>query len=316
MKKNRRQFIRNAGLLSLSPLLLSMGCKSTKSTVNEAMKAGFTLDDFGIQLWTVRDFMSKDPKKTLADLSAYGYNHIESFQGDQGIFWGMKGKEFKAFLMDHNMTIKSSHCDPQYTVDPKKEDEFKKVVEDANMLGMKYLVNPFMGFLKTLDEFKAATDGLNRCGEIAQDAGIQYCYHNHSYSFRSLDGERPQDVMMKGTAGGPVGFEMDIYWVVAAGEDPIEWFKKYPGRWPLSHVKDRYKPSRLNEIEAAEGSDEMFGVSGSCVLGTGQIDFDKVLPAAKAQGMEQYIVEQERYDDMTSMQAAMKDAAFMKKYRV
>jgi len=297
--------MKQAGVLAAGlPFLGTMtSCKSgnktdVKATVEEAVKSGFQLDEFGIQLWSVRDFMNKDPKGTLKALSEYGYHTIESFQGDQGVFWGMTPKEYNTYLSDHNLKPISTHCDPQYALDPKKRDEFKKLVDDSSEIGTEYLVNPYVGFLKTLDEFKKVTDGFNELGEICAKNGIQYCYHNHHYSFMKVDGEYPQDIMMKGTEGGPVGFEMDT------------------NRFVLSHVKDRYKQERLMQIKEEEGADENFGINGSCVLGVGQIDFHKVLLTAKENGMKKYIVEHERYDDMTSMEAVQKDADYMKQFLV
>jgi len=325
--KKRREFVKQAGMLSLGlPLFGSLlSCKSdgkypkadesiVKATVNEAMKSGFELDEFGIQLWSVRDFMYKDSKATLKALSEYGYNSIESFQGEQGVFWGMSPKEYHTFLSDHNLKALSAHCDSNYALDPKKRDEFKKLVDDAAEIGMKYLVNPWLGNLKTVDDFKKVTDGFNELGEICDKNGIQYCYHNHAYSFVEVDGVYPQDIMMKGTEGGPVGFEMDIYWVVAASQDPEEWLKKYPNRFVLSHVKDRYKEERLMQIKEEDGTEKYADINGSCVLGVGQIDFHKVLKTAKENGMKKYFVEHERYDDMTSMEAVEKDAAYMKQF--
>lgn len=318
--KKRRDFIKKAGMLSVGlPFLGAItSCKGetkpVKATVAEAVKSGFKLDEFGIQLWSVRDFMEKDPKGTLKALGGYGYNIIESFQGKQGVFWGMSPKEYNTYLSDHNMKSLSAHCNSQYALDPKLRDEFKKLVDDSSEIGLKYLVNPYLGFLKTADDFKKATDGFNELGEICDKNGIQYCYHNHAYSFFEVDGIIPQDIMMKGTEGGTVGFEMDIYWVVAAGADPEEWLKKYPNRFVLSHVKDRYKEDRLMQIKEEEGAEKYADINGSCVLGVGQIDFHKVLLTAKENGMKKYIVEHERYDDMTSMEAVEKDATYMKQF--
>jgi len=318
--KKRRDFIKKAGMLSVGlPFLGAMtSCKAEskplKATVEEAVKSGFKLDEFGIQLWSVRDYMNKDPKGTLKALGEYGYNIIESFQGEQGVFWGMSPKEYKTYLGDHNLKSVSSHCDSQYALDPKKRDEFKKLVDDSAEIGLEYLVNPYLAFLKTADDFKRATDGFNELGEICDKNGIQYCYHNHAYSFFEVDGIIPQEIMMNGTKGGPVGFEMDIYWVVAAGQDPEEWLKKYPNRFVLSHVKDRYKEERLMKIKEEEGTETYAAINGSCVLGVGQIDFHKVLQTAKENGMKKYIVEHERYDDMTSMEAVEKDANYMKQF--
>lgn len=318
MGYNRRDFIKQASILGVSPLLFpSIGKDMTvKNTVEEALKAGFSLEEFGIQLWTVRDAMFKDPTGTLTRLGKFGYSHIESFQGKDGIFWGMKARDFKSFLTDINLDMHSSHTSAEFTLDPTKRDEFKNLVEAAASIGVKHLVNPYMGGLKTIEDFKHATDGLNACGEIAQAAGIEYSYHNHSYSFAPVDGIIPQALMMQGTEGGPVKFEMDIYWVVAAKQDPIKWLNDYPGRWSLCHVKDRYKEAKLQEIKEKEGADEQFGINGSCVLGQGQINFNEVLQVAKDQGMKHYIVEQERYDDMTSIEAARLDAAFMNTFKV
>lgn len=316
----RRKFIKKAGLLALAPIVLGplAGCKEQgmKSTVAEAMKKGFTLDEFGIQLWTVRDAMAKDPKATLKQLGTFGYKQIESFQGEKGVFWGMKPKEYADFLADNGMRTLSAHCNSDFALNEKLTNEFKQLADDAASIDMKYLVNPFLGSLKTLDDFKRATEGFNKCGEICKERGLKYNYHNHSYSFREIDGMLPQDVMMSQSDPDLVGFEMDIYWVVAAGQDPITWLKKYDGRWTLSHVKDRYKPAKIEEIKKEEGEDEMFGVSASCVLGEGQIDFPKILEVCKEVGMKEYFVEQERYDGMTSMEAAQKDAEYMKSFEV
>lgn len=321
----RRKFMKQAGALSIAlPLMgAGLGCQSKNkvsgseaSTVVEAVKSGFSLDEFGVQLWSVRDFMEKDAKGTLRTLGEYGYDTIESFQGQEGVFWGMQPKEYASYLSDHNLKMPSAHCDAQYALDEQRRDEFKKLADDAATIEMKYLVNPYMAFLKTLDEFKSATDGMNALGEICAERGIQYCYHNHAYSFRPIDGVLPQDVMMQGTAGGSVGFEMDIYWVAAAGEDPIAWLEKYPKRFVLSHVKDRYAAARVQEIMKQEDVEEISAVSASCVLGTGSLDFGKILEVAKAQGMERYFVEQERYDGMTSMEAIKRDAAYMNQFKV
>jgi len=323
--KNRRDFIRQASLMTVGlPLMGAIGCKNeannatstVKATVETAVKSGFTLDEFGLQLWSVKDAMYKDAKGTLKALGEYGYNVIESFQGDQGVFWNMSAKDYSQYLKDHGLKSLSTHCDPQYALDPKKRDEFKKLSDDAAEIGMEYLINPYLGFLKTKDDFKRAAEGFAELGEICAKNNQLYAYHNHHYSFQQLEGEYPQDIMMKGTEGANVGYEMDIYWVVAAGADPEAWLKKYPNRFVLSHVKDRYSDAKVAEIKKDEGADENFGVNASCVLGTGQIDYDKVLQTAKANGMKKYIVEQERFDGMTSMEAIEKDAKFMKKYMV
>jgi sugar phosphate isomerase/epimerase len=318
----RRKFCAIAPLMATSIPLFLQSCKSeakkeevVTSTLNPAEQP-FSLNQFGLQLWSVRDDMAKDPKATLKALSEYGYNLIESFQHDKlGVFWGMSPKEFKDYLTSLNLEVKSTHCNPEYARDAKLIDEFKKLADDAAAIGAKYLINPYVGFLKTNDEFKAITDGFNKCGEICKERGLRYAYHNHHYSFIQKDGAFPQDIMMTGTDPNLVDYQMDIYWVAAAGQDPIEWLKKYPNRFKLSHVKDRAKPEVIAEYEKKEKSNPEFGIDASCVLGTGQLDFDKILKEARNQGMEYYIVEQERWENSTPMADAKSDAEYMKKYK-
>jgi sugar phosphate isomerase/epimerase len=159
------------------------------------------------------------------------------------------------------------------------------------------------GANKSIDDFKRAVDKFNACGDICKKNGLRFAYHNHGYSFEQMDGQLPQDILMQGTNKDTVDFEMDIYWVVTAGADPIAWFEKYPGRWKLCHVKDRRKGAEPKDHDA------------SIDLGAGSIDFKKILKAGKAKGLEYYIVEQERYDNSTPLKSAEVDAAYMKKFK-
>ena len=306
----RRQFVKASTAVTLGA---AMGCKP-KKVAEVAAETGLKIDQFGIQLWTVRDAMAIDPKSTLKTLSEYGYHHIESFQGEQGIYWGMDAKTYRSYLGDLGMKTISSHCANKYTLDPTTKEEFKALVDEAAEVGIRYLINPWMGNLKTLEEFKMAAEGIAQCAMIADQSGIKYGYHNHAYSFTPIEGTYPQDILMEGTEGTPAVFEMDIYWVVAAKEDPIQWFKKHHGRWKLSHIKDRYPESKLEEIKAADAVESYADINGSCVLGTGQIDFKEVLTEAQKQGMDLFIVEQERYDNMTSMEASKLNANYMQQF--
>ena len=128
---------------------------------------------------------------------------------------------------------------------------------------MKYLITPWVGPQKTLDDYKKRSDEFNKAGEICKKAGIRFAYHNHWYSFTQQDGQFPQDIFMANTDPSLVDFEMDIYWVVTAGQDPEAWLKKYPNRFRLCHVKDRKKDAPAKEQDA------------SCDLGAGSIDFPK-----------------------------------------
>ena len=283
MKRN--EFLKLSGGLALAGLASKSGFASF---AGESAK----LKNFGIQLWSVRDDLAKDPKGVLKQLSSYGYKQIESFEGGKGMFWGMSNTEFKAEMDKLGMKIISSHCDIS--------KDFEKKAADAATIGMKYLVCPYKGPQKDLDAFKKFADEFNQKGEICKKNGIRFAYHNHDYSFATMNGDTGQDVMMKNTDANLVDFELDMYWVVAAGQDIETWLKKYPKRFRLCHVKDRKKNAPLTEKDA------------SVVLGTGSIDYPKILKTAKKLGMEYYIVEQEKWEGTTPMQAAQADAMYMK----
>ncbi len=288
MTINRRKFLLTTGMLASGAALASIGCKSSKDSAGSGKTS-----PFGIQLYTLRDDLPKDPKGVIKSLASYGYKQVESFEGKDGMFWGMTNKEFKAYMDSLGMTLVSSHCN--------MNQDFEKKAAEAGEIGMKYLICPYVGPQKSVDDFKRLAEQFNKSGEICKKNGLRFAYHNHGYSFIPLDGQLPQDIMMQNTDAGLVDYEMDIYWVVSAGADPEEWVKKYPNRFRLCHVKDRGKQYDSKEENA------------SVDLGTGSIDFAKILKTAKAQGMQYYIVEQERYDNTTPMKSAEADAAYMKK---
>jgi len=251
---------------------------------------------FGLQLYTLRSDFPKDPKGVLKQVAGFGYKQVESFEGPKGIFWGMTNKEFKEYLDDLDMKIVSSHCDIN--------KDLEKKAAEAAAIDMKYLICPYLGAQKTLDDYKKKAELFNQCGETCKKAGIRFAYHNHDYSFVQLDGQFPQDVMMMNTDSSLVDYEMDIYWVVTAGQDPIVWLKKYPNRFTLSHVKDRKKDAKPADKDA------------SVIVGQGSIDFPRILKEARKQGMQYYIVEQERYDNTTPLAAVEADAVYMKALKI
>jgi sugar phosphate isomerase/epimerase len=293
MVYNRRKFIRLSSSLAAGIALGSIGCKSSSKTAGAAVGMADPSKAFGIQLYTLRDDMPKDPKGVLKQLSGFGYRQIESYEGPQGMFWGMNNKAFKTWLDDLNMTIVSSHCDY-------KKDLERKAAEAA-AIGMKYLICPWLGPQKTLDDFKKFADEFNKAGATCKKEGIRFAYHNHDYSFVNMEGQIPQDVLMERTDATLVDFEMDYYWVVTAGHSPETWLKKYPNRFKLCHIKDRTK-----NIPASEKS-------SSCNLGEGSINYAPIFKTAKENGMEYLIVEQEKYEGTTPIASSEANAKYMMK---
>lgn len=306
MKNDRRKFLQVAGALTAGAFLFphlacsdpstnsnnnSDGKMTADSTASPTMTKG-NLDQFGIQLYTLREDFPKDPKGVLKQLASFGYHQIESYEGPGGIFWDMGHLEFKNYLDSLGLTMVSSHCDI------KKDFEIKAA--QAAEIGMKYLICPYVGPQTSMENWKKTTDRFNECGKICKDNGIKFAYHNHAYTFKPFSGMIPHDFIMDNTDPDLVDHEMDIYWVVTGGADPIKYLKKYPNRFRLCHVKDRMK-----NVPAEEQS-------ASCDLGTGIIDYPKILKVAKEQGMEYFILEQERYDNSTPLKSAEHGADYMK----
>lgn len=283
MYYKRRDFLKVSSALTaawaLSPLA---GCGSAGNTRGNQKI-------FGLQLYTLRDVLPQDPKGVLQQVAAYGYKQIEGYEGPMGLFWGMKNTEFKKFIGDLGMQMVSTHCNW-------KEDLERKAAECAE-IDINYILCPYLGPQKDLAAFRQFAAQFNKAGEMCKKKGIRFGYHNHDYSFKKVEGEYPQDVLMQSTDKDLVDYEMDIYWVVAAGEDPIAWLNKYPGRFKLGHVKDR------------KGSE-------SVVLGTGTIDFARVLKEGREKGMKYFIVEQEAYTGTTPLKAVEDNAVYMKNLTV
>jgi len=294
MSYDRRKFLKATGLLASG---LVAGAQMAKAWVpfdDETADAASRLKQFGLQLYSLRDVMPKDPKGVLKQVASFGYNQIESYEGPMGMFWGMSHTDFRKYMDDLGMTIISSHCN--------MSADFGKKAAQAGEIGMKHLICPYIGPQKTIDDYKKYADRFNACGDICKKYGLRFAYHNHGYTFHELEGVMPQDVLMQNTNPDTVDFQMDIYWVVTPGADPIAWINKYPNRFVTCHVKDRAR--------------EATGDDASCDLGTGSIDLVKIMKAAKKKGMKYFVVEQEKYENSTPLKSVEVDAAWMKKVRL
>ena len=287
MNYSRKQFLQlssgSLGALALSPLAT---CLSNDDSGN--------LKTFGLQLYTIRDIFENDPKEALKQISTFGYKQIEGYERAPGLFWGMKNTEFKKFVEGLGMNFISSHCEI--------DKDFEKKADEAAAIEMKYLIYNWPFSQQPMDEYKKKAALFNKCGEICKKSGIRFAYHNYESSFQLVDGVYPHDVLMKETDSSLVEHQMDIYWVVTAGQDPETWLQKYPNRFRLCHIKDRVKGTTKRE--------------DTCDLGNGSIDFPKILKTAKRNGMQYYIAEQEHYPHSTPLKSAAADAEYLKKLKI
>ncbi|MCP9234678.1 sugar phosphate isomerase/epimerase [Lewinella sp. JB7] len=300
MINSRRTFLRVAGGLSASAALLPLwACgdgggdhASTETTPPESEEraGGGDLGAFGIQLYTLRDMMPGDPRGTLKQIADMGYKQIEGYEGAQGMFWGMEPQEFKDYLDELGLTMVSTHCNIN--------ENFAEKAQQAASIGVEYLICPYIGAQDGKAGWDAVIEKFNECGRICAEHGIRFAYHNHAYTFEEVDGIVPQAYLMDNT-DDTVDYEMDIYWVVTGGADPVKWLNDYPGKWRLCHVKDRKKGAGPDEHEA------------SVDLGKGSIDFPRILAVAEEQGMEYYILEQEDYENSTPVKSAAAGARYL-----
>ena len=295
---NRRNFVLKSALFSAS--ISAPFSLNAKGMFNSSKLYS---NNFGIQLYSVRDSMKKDPKFTLKELASYGYKYIEGYEADLGLFWGMSNTDFKKYLDDLGLKMIASHCKETQDL-----ESFNKKCAQSAEIGMDYLICPGLGRRDlSLETFKNHANTFNKCGAIAKKNGLRFAYHNHEYSFKNRKGIYLQDVLMNNTDPALVDFEMDIYWVVAAGEDPIKWFDKHPDRFTYCHVKDLMKRETKNR------RGDMFE---SCTLGKGSIDFQKILSYGVKKGLHTLIVEQEAYTGSNPMEAAEDNAKYMTNLKV
>jgi sugar phosphate isomerase/epimerase len=201
------------------------------------------LAPIGVQLYTVRDLLEKDFAGTLAALAAIGFREIE-FAG----YHGRTPRAVREALQRAGLTAPAAHV-PVASV----RDELARLLEAARVIGHQYLVVAGLPEReRTLDGYRAAADLFNRVGREVQAGGLQLAYHNHAFEFATVDGHRPYDVLLERCDPRHVAFEMDLYWITVGGQDPLTYFARWPGRFPLVHVKDSSGPPdhRMTDVGA------------------------------------------------------------------
>jgi sugar phosphate isomerase/epimerase len=262
--------------------LMAGGVLLSPSLIRAAARGRAGSYKIGLQLYTVREAMAKDPVDTLAQVASIGYQEMESatYSGTEK-FYGMDGAAFAKVLKQHGLTIPSGH----YSIgDPQTKgtilSDWDRAVEDAAHLGMKYMVCAYLpeDKRKTLDDYKRVIEALNKAGETCRKSGIQFCYHNHNFEFPKIDGQIPYELMLKQADKDLVKMEMDIYWITRAGYDPVAMFSEHPGRFVLWHVKDMDNTAKQAFTE----------------VGNGVIDWDRIFSHAKESGMQHFFVEQDK----------------------
>ena len=232
----------------------------------------------GLQLYSIREDMKEDPAGTLAKVGEMGYKFVETAGYSNGQFYGIDAAEFKILAEASGLKVLSSHTGPNIPEDgdwDKTMQWWDDCIEAHKAVGALYIVKPSMGrdAYASLEGLKNYCDYYNAIGEKCNKAGLLFGYHNHSKEFSELEGKIIYDFMLENTAPDKVFFQMDLYWVVEGGADPLSYFDKYPGRFELWHVKD----------EAEVGA-------------SGKMNFEAIFNIAEKSGMKYHIVEVEKYN--------------------
>jgi len=302
MNNSRRTFIKSSTLALAGSSLLSR-----LSFANTTTKGGELV---GIQLYSVRDDMDKDPLGTLKQLGAMGYKHVEHANYRDRKFYGYTPAEFKKILGDLGMEMPSGHTvlGSQHWDATKKEltDLWKYTVEDAATMGQQYVISPSLNeaYRKDKDGLLRFMEVFNKSGELCKKSGMKFGYHNHDFEFReNLGGEMLYDIMMKNTDAKLVIQQLDIGNLYNGGANAAEIVKKYPGRFSSIHVKD--------EIKATEGNEKY----ESTILGAGIVNVKEVIDMVRKSSKNvHYIVEQESYQGKTPLDCAKENLAIMKNW--
>ena len=300
MKTSRRTFVKAGAMAALGTAILP------GSVFASAKAKGIV----GLQLYSVREEMSKDPAGTLAQLAKMGYVYMEHADYVDRKFYGYKAPEFRKILDGLGLKMISGHTvmGKQHWDEAKMDfsDSWKLTVEDAAVLGQKYVVSPSMdaSMRNKYDDFKRYMDVFNKCGELCNKQGMKFGYHNHDFEFsEKLNGEKLFDIMMKSMDPKLVVVQLDIGNLYNGGAIAIDVLNQYPGRFENVHVKDEIK---------ATGGDEKYE---STILGEGIVDAKKVIDTAtKIGGTTCYIIEQESYQGKSPLECVKTDLEIMKKW--
>jgi sugar phosphate isomerase/epimerase len=263
--QTRREFLGTLGITAVGAAALGALKPGQLESLEVAKAKRLPL---GIQLYTLRSVMDKDFDGTLANVAKAGYKEVE-FAG----YYGRTPAQVRAVLKKNHLSAPSTHIPL-----PKDDATWEKNLADAKAIGHEWVVLPWLdpSLRKTADDWHRHAERLNHLGDMTNKAGLKFAYHNHDFELaKTADGSTYLDMLLGMTDPKHVGYEMDIYWVTKGGGDPIAFFKKYPGRFPLVHLKDA-TPAPAQDITN---------------VGSGTIDWKQVITAARAQGTKHAFVE-------------------------
>lgn len=301
MPTSRRTFLRNSALAAAGASFFPNEIFATASKAKKLL---------GVQLYSVRADMEKDPMNTLKAVAAMGYKNVEHANYVNRKFYGWSATEFKKVLGDLGLNMPSGHTvmNKDHWDESKKEftDKWKYTVEDAAVLGQQFVISPWLDetWRKNEDDLKRYMDVFNKSGELCKKSGMKFGYHNHDFEFSQKMGDTTVfDIILTNTDPALVAMQLDIGNMYNAGALAADILKKYPKRFESMHVKD--------EIKGTEGHERF----ESTILGTGVIPvLDVVKLGDTAGGTIHFIIEQESYQGKSPLDCIKEDYQIMRKW--
>jgi sugar phosphate isomerase/epimerase len=260
-RNSRRNFLKVSGAFTLGTLLLPQFLRAEH-------KPG---KNVGIQLYSVREDMLTDAAGTLTKLAKIGYKEIESAKSQKGNYYGLSAKEIKKITSDLGISLVSGHV--------QIDADWKQSIDQAAEAGQTYLICSVLpGKGQTIENYQRSADIFQKSAEECKKSGLTFGYHNHEYEFEKVGEQTLYDILLDRTDPAMVKMELDLGWVIATGSDPDFYFKKYPGRFPLWHLKDM-------DLKLKHSTE----------FGKGGIDIKKLLASADQSGLKHIFIEQEEY---------------------
>jgi sugar phosphate isomerase/epimerase len=286
---NRRTFLTQAGMLSAG-IMIAPKLVMAKGNSNVV----------GLQLYSLRDQLKGgDVKDVIAKIAKAGYKEVETFgYNKKDGFWGLDATQFSNALKDNGLRTPSGHFEFDSFFATGNTDQLQTYIDAAHITGMEYIIVPHLDgdFIKTVDDFKKIADKISTAAEICKKEGLKFGYHNHNFEWKQVDGTTFYDTILERTDPNLVKMEMDLYWVVRTGQDPIEIIKRHPGRFFAFHIKDMDKANHNINTE----------------VGNGTIDFKTIMAYAKLAGVKHFIVEQENYTNIDPYVSIAQSCAYCK----
>ncbi len=266
----RRDFLKRSALVAAAIPLVN----------SEMIAASRPSKKTGLALYTIRDAMRENSVAALAAAGEIGYDWVEAADHGDGKFYGLKPKEFGKLVKKSGMAPISSHS-------ALRLGNYEQMIDDAAEAGMQYIMLPSLPgeWSGSVDGYQRAADFFNKAGERCKKAGIRFGFHNHQVEFLEINGRVPYDILLELTDPKLVTFEIDLAWITAAGKDPVAYFRKYPGRFEVWHMKD-LTPEKQD-----------------ATLGEGIIDFKPILAETRTAGMKYWFLEQDNCRTHTPMES-------------